>query len=218
MSVEMTSGVVISNVLEEMKFALGPTMVVRRAAVENMGGIGVLGDYCADDYLLGNLVAEQGLKVVIPKHVIVHIVLNRSFTDSIRHQVRWMKSTRFSRPKGHFGTGLTFAMPFGLLGVAAGVLAGHPVWGLCLLGWAVLNRVVMSLASGWAVVRDPNAVKYCWLYPVRDLMGFFFWAASYWGTEIVWRRERYKLGYGGKMTRVSGDGANSRSVAVDNLA
>ena len=28
-----------------------------------------------------------------------------------------MKSTRFSRPKGHFGTALTFSVPFGLLGL-----------------------------------------------------------------------------------------------------
>lgn len=220
MSVEMTSGVVVSNVLEEMKFALGPTMVVRRDAVEKMGGIGVLAEYCADDYLLGNLVAGQGLKVVIPNHVIDHIVLNRSFMDSVRHQVRWMKSTRFSRPKGHFGTALTFAMPFGVLGLVAGFGAGRPVLALSLLGWAVLNRMIMSLASGWGVVHDSNAVKYCWLYPLRDLMGFFFWTASYWGKEIVWRRERYKLSYGGKMVRVCGEGqpATSRSVAVDNLA
>jgi ceramide glucosyltransferase len=220
MSVEMTSGVVVSNVLEEMKFALGPTMVVRREAVEEMGGIGVLADYCADDYLLGNLIAKQGLKVVIPEHVIDHIVLNRSFLDSVRHQVRWMKSTRFSRPKGHFGTALTFAMPFGLLGLVAGLVGGHPMIGAVCFGGAVLNRMIMSLATGWGVVKDPNAVKYCWLYPLRDLMGFFFWGASYWGTEIVWRRERYRLSYGGKMLRVSGarEAAASRSVAVDNLA
>ncbi len=220
MSVEMTSGVVVSNVLEDMKFALGPTMAVRRDAVEKMGGIGVLADYCADDYLLGNLVAKQGLKVLIPEHVIDHIVLNRNFMDSVRHQVRWMKSTRFSRPKGHFGTALTFAMPFGLLGLAGGLAAGRPVLALSLFGWAVLNRLIMSVASGWGVVRDPNAVTHCLLYPLRDLMGFFFWAGSYWGTEIVWRRERYKLSYGGKMVRVSGEGeaSPSRSVAVDNLA
>ena len=67
---------------------------------------------------------------------------------------------------------------------------------------------------------DRSARKTFWLYPLRDLMGFFFWTASYWGKEIVWRRERYKLSYGGKMVRVCGEGqpATSRSVAVDNLA
>ena len=52
----------------------------------------------------------------------------------MKHQVRWMKSTRFSRPKGHFGTALTFSMPFGLLAWAAAAALGHPWWGLALLG------------------------------------------------------------------------------------
>jgi ceramide glucosyltransferase len=220
MSVEMTSGVMVSNVVEEMNFALGPTMAAPREAVEKIGGVAPLADYCADDYLLGNWIAEQGYKVVIPDEVIDHIVLNRSFMASVRHQVRWMKSTRFSRPKGHLGTALTFAMPFGVLGLAAGVAMGNAALGLDLFLWAFANRVILSVATGWGVVRDPNAVKYSWLYPLRDLMGFFFWVASYWGTEVVWRNERYKLSYGGKMTRVAGpdDKAESRPVAVDHLA
>src|SRR4051794_2115334 len=119
MSVEMTAGVLSANTLEGMKFALGPTMIARREALEQMGGIGTLADYCSDDFLLGNLIAEAGWKVILSHHVIDHIVLNRNFKSSILHQVRWMKSTRFSRPKGHFGTVLTFAMPFGIIGFVA---------------------------------------------------------------------------------------------------
>jgi ceramide glucosyltransferase len=111
-------------------------------------------------------------------------------------------------------------MPFGLLGLFAGLALRNPWLGTVLFAYAFLNRIVLSVATGWGVVRDANAVKYCWLYPLRDLMGFFFWAASYWGTEIVWRRDRYKLSYGGKMTRVSkpSDDTSSRTVAVDHLA
>jgi ceramide glucosyltransferase len=200
MSVEMTAGVVVANTLEGMKFALGPTMAGRRDAIEKSGGMGALADYCADDYVLGNSIAELGYRVLISEHVIDHIVLNRSFRDSVLHQVRWMKSTRFSRPKGHFGTVLTFAMPFGLLSLIGGVLMGNPFAGLAIFGAAVLNRIVLSLATGWGVVRDRNSVRYCWLYPLRDLMGFFFWMASYGSSTIVWRGELYRLYYGGKMS------------------
>ena len=57
----------------------------------------------------------------------------------------------------------------------------------------------MALASGWTVVRDRRALGFCWLYPVRDLMGFAFWCASFFGREIVWRDERYRLEHGGRM-------------------
>jgi ceramide glucosyltransferase len=217
MSVEMTAGAVAANTLEGMKFALGPTMVVRREALDEMGGIGTLADYCSDDFLIGNLIAEAGWKVVIPNHVIDHVVLNRDFKSSILHQIRWMKSTRFSRPKGHFGTAFTFAMPFGALGLLAGLALGRPALGAELLGWALVNRIILSVAAGWFVVRDPNAWNCCWLYPLRDLMGFFFWAASYHNSEIVWRGERYRLSFGGKMTRIS-ELHDASTVTVDNLA
>lgn len=218
MSVEMTSGAIVANTLEGMKFALGPTMVGRREAIEQAGGMDALADYCSDDYLLGNWIAERGWTVVLSHHAIDHIVLNRDFKHSVLHQVRWMKSTRFSRPKGHFGTVLTFAMPFGLLGFVAALAASRPTLAAVILGSAILNRMILSIASGWAVVRDPKAVTYCWLYPLRDLMGFFFWAASYFSSEIVWRNQRYRLHYGGKMTPVSTVNESSRPVAVDHLA
>jgi ceramide glucosyltransferase len=202
MSVEMTAGVVVANTLEGMKFALGPTMAGRRDAIEKTGGMGALADYCADDYVLGNSIAGLGYRVLISEHVIDHIVLNRSFRDSVVHQVRWMKSTRFSRPKGHFGTALTFAMPFGLLSLIGGLMMGNTAAGLIVFGAAFLNRIILSLATGWGVVRDRDSVRYCWLYPLRDLMGFVFWLASYRGSTIVWRGERYRLSYGGKMERM----------------
>jgi len=35
------------------------------------------------------------------------------------------------------------------------------------------------------------------LYPLRDLMSLCFWAVSFLGTTIVWRRRRYRLLPGG---------------------
>ena len=85
-----------------MKFALGPTMVVRRDCLDEAGGFRALGPYHADDFMLGNLISASGHRVVLSTHTIEHHVLNSSFLPSVLHQIRWMKSTRFSRPKGTF--------------------------------------------------------------------------------------------------------------------
>src|SRR6202012_742194 len=122
MSIEMSGGVLVADLIEGMKFALGPTMVVRRDSLEAAGGFRALGPYHADDFMLGNMIAAGGHRVVLSTHTIDHHVLNSSFLPSVLHQIRWMKSTRFSRPKGHLGTALTFSMPYGLL--AAGIAIG----------------------------------------------------------------------------------------------
>ncbi len=199
MSVEMTSGVLAANLVEGMQFLLGPTMAVRRAAVGRMGGFAKLGPYCSDDFLLGNWVAALGYKVCLSRHVIDHIVLNLTFLTSMKHQIRWMKSTRFSRPKGHFGTGLTFSVPFGLMACVAAVLLHHRSLGEELLLYAVLSRMALALIVAGNVVRERALLRTTLLYPIRDLMGFFFWAASYTSGKILWRGHLYRLGEHGLM-------------------
>lgn len=199
MSVEMTSGVLAANLIEGMQFLLGPTMAVRRAAVERMGGFAKLGPYCSDDFLLGNWVAALGYKVVLSRHVIDHIVLNITFLTSMKHQIRWMKSTRFSRPKGHFGTGLTFSVPYGLTGGAAALLLHHPLLAWVVALYAIVSRMVLAGLVAGSVVHDRSLARTVLLYPLRDLMGFIFWAASYTSGKILWRGQQYRLGEHGLM-------------------
>lgn len=202
MSVELTSGVLVANMLEGMKFALGPTMATRRDVLDSIGGIAALGHYCADDYMLGNLADRLGKRVVLSNHVIGHVAMNTSVSASLVHQVRWMRSTRFSRNAGHVGTGLTYAMPFGLLGLAAGLLSHNWQLGAALFACAYMNRIIQAFAVGWSVVRDRECLSLFWLYPLRDFLGFIVWCSSFAGSEIVWRSERYRLVADGKMVRV----------------
>ena len=199
MSVEMTAGVLTASLLEGMKFALGPTMAVRRRCVRRMGGFGVLGPYCSDDFILGANVAAQGSTVVLSHHVIDHIILNHSFAASLQHQTRWMKSTRFSRPLGHLGTALTFGTPFGILACWAACALHQPVFGLDALGYALLQRMILGALMAAFAVEERHVFRTALLYPFRDLLGFLCWAASYAGSTILWRGRRYRLSRGGLM-------------------
>jgi ceramide glucosyltransferase len=199
MSVEMTSGVLAARAMEGMQFTLGPTMAFRRETIREMGGFRVTADYCADDFILGHETWRLGQEVVLSHHAIDHVVINTSAGASLKHQVRWMKSTRFSRPKGHFGTALTFSAPFGLLGLGAGVALHQFGLGIALFAWALATRFVLSLVVGRGVVADRSWFGLLILYPVRDLMGFFFWAASYFSSTILWRGRVFQVLPGGKM-------------------
>jgi ceramide glucosyltransferase len=221
MSVEMTAGVVVADMLEGLKFALGPTMAIRRDVLEEIGGFAAVADYHSDDFVLGQLVYEAGKQVVLSHYVVDHLAPHQRCVASFQRQVRWMKSTRFSRPKGHIGSGLTFAMPFGLLGLLAGAAMHNPLLGVALFLYATLNRMLEALLAGWGVVHDALALRYFWLYPARDLLGFFVWCASFLGTTILWRGECYQLQVGGKIVRQGTPqqpAPASETVAVDELA
>ena len=195
----MTSGVLAARAFEGMKFVLGPTMAFRRETIHRIGGFKVTADYCSDDFVLGNQTSKLGETVVLSHHAIDHMVINSSFWSSMKHQVRWMKSTRFSRPAGHFGTALTFGLPFGLLSLAGAAMLGHRGFGLALLGWALAVRWALAIAVGRMVVGDQSWFGLLVLYPVRDLMGICFWSASYFGRRILWRGKIFELLPGGKM-------------------
>jgi ceramide glucosyltransferase len=199
MSVEMTAGVLVARSVEGMQFALGPTMAFRRETIARMGGFRVTADLCSDDFVLGNETWKLGETVILSHHAIDHIVLNVHFIASLKHQTRWMKSTRFSRPRGHFGTALTFAVPYGLLAWSAFAALHHPWWGLALFLWSIATRLALSIAVGRGVVRDSSWFSLLALYPIRDLMGFGFWAASYSSRRILWRGRVYELLAGGRM-------------------
>jgi ceramide glucosyltransferase len=199
MSVEMTAGVLVANLLEGMKFGLGPTIVVRKDSLASIGGYPALKDYIAYDFAIGNLIAELGYRVVLSAHTIDHVVNQKSFGRMWQNQLRWAQTTRYSRPKGHFGSGLIFAMPYGLLGFLAAGWLGHWGIGALFLGVAVLNRLAEAWLVGWTVVRDPEILRASWLYPLRDLLGFGVWFASYLNLRYVWRDSRFEL----KGTRIA---------------
>ena len=192
MSVEMTAGVTVANLLEGMKFGLGPTIAVKKEAVRSIGGYEVLGDYFANDFMIGNLINRAGYRVELSRNIIDHVV-NQNLQKMWDNQLRWAKSTRYSRPWGHLGSGLIFATPYGLLGLLAASLLGRPLLGLVLIAVAILNRLAESWLVGWTVVRDPAVLKKPWLSPLRDLLGFIVWVASYTGARTVWRDHRYEL-------------------------
>jgi ceramide glucosyltransferase len=199
MSVEMTAGVVTANLLEGMKFGLGPTIAVRRDALEKIGGYTVVGEYFANDFVIGNLIEKAGYRVVLSGHIIDHVISPLTFKCVWEHQLRWARSTRWSRPWGHLGTGFVFAIPYGILGFVTAAWLGHVWVGVALLAIAIANRVVESLVVGWGVTRDPRAKDAISLYPIRDLLGFFVWCASYVGQRTVWRNIRYELASEGRI-------------------
>jgi ceramide glucosyltransferase len=197
-SVEMTSGVLVADMLEGTKFALGATMAVRKQSFQQVGGFEELGQFYADDFVLGNRLAAQGTGVLLASHVIRLMVQDTPFALSFRNQLRWMQSTRRSRPWGHLGTGLTFAMPFGLLGLLWGLLSGHALLGVVWLAAMVLNRWLQA-GTVLRVMGDEGWVRGMVIYPLRDLLGSVLWLGSYGGERFYYRGKIYRLKHGGRV-------------------
>jgi len=72
--------------------------------------------------------------------------------------------------------------------------------GLFALAW--LNRTLLAVTVGWGVLRDHRSLWLCWLYPLRDLLGFCTWVGSFTGNKFLWRGEPYQFGEEGRISPV----------------
>jgi len=184
LNTDFIAGILVARMLEGMKFAVGPTIAARRSVVQSIGGFDRLKDYLAEDFVLGKFVAEAGHGVGLSSYVIEHHIGSADLRHNVAHRLRWMRSTRRSRPAGYLGQ--LFMMPFPL---ALLLCAWDPRWWPVAL-LALFLRMIAAFVMSARVLR----VRLSWLLlPVEDVTGFFFWLAGFFGNTVTWRGRRYRL-------------------------
>ena len=187
LNTQFLGGVLVARMLEGMKFALGPTIAVRRAVLEDVGGFDSLKDFLAEDFVMGNRAAAKGHGVILSSYVIGHYIGGHDLRGNLHHRLRWCRSTRRSRPAGYFGELFTMPLPLALL-----MLAVAPSW------WPLpVVSIALRAASAWAcagwVLHDRLTARLWWMLPLQDVLAFLFWIAGFFGNTILWRGHRYRL-------------------------
>jgi ceramide glucosyltransferase len=166
---EFAPSVLVARLLSNSGFALGSTMAFRASGLKAIGGFAAIREYLADDYQLG---ARMG-RVALADVVVETNLGAGSWSDVWKHQIRWSRTIRVSRPAGYFGyvmTQLTFWCLFA-------------PWKFALAG------IVFRLLTA-SFYTSPQLLL---LVPFRDLFGFAVWAAGIGGNTVEWRGTTYQL-------------------------
>jgi ceramide glucosyltransferase len=194
MNTDFWGGALVARMLEGMRFAVGPTIIARRAVLSAIGGFARLKDYLAEDFVLGKFAAEAGHGVILSSYVIEHHIGNATFGENVAHRLRWARSTRRSRPAGYIGQLFTMPLPLAVL-----VCALSPGW------WPVLPlALIVRGAAAYSISERVLRGKLNWLLlPIEDVMGFCFWLAGFFGNTISWRGRHYRLYGDGRFELIS---------------
>jgi ceramide glucosyltransferase len=185
-----------ARLLKGIAFAFGSTIVLRKNLLERIGGFPAVADYLADDFLLGQAAAKAGYEVVLSDCVVDHHSGAVTFGEMLKHQLRWSQAKRLSRPWGYRGLILTYGTATSLLALIAWDFSGF-AWGL--FATALLARFLPVFVVGVFGLNDSALARYCWLVPVRDLITFCVWVASFFADEVQWRGVNFKVLHGGKL-------------------
>ena len=190
MSIEMTAGVMVANMLEGMQFALGPTMAVRSACVQEIGGFRCWANIAPTIFFSAIWWRRRGIASSFRIMPIDHIVLNTGFVALHAHQVRWSKSTRFSRPKGHSAPRSPSACRSACWRSRRALRCiGHRCAALS-LAWAIVTRMLLAAMVGAGVVRERSArrARMLLLSPARS-HGLLLLGRELWQQHIPVRGE-----------------------------
>jgi ceramide glucosyltransferase len=187
---EFAPSVLVARLLSSTGFALGSTMAFRRRELEAIGGFRAIRDYLADDYQLGARIAALGKRVAMADTIVETNLGAGTWNDVWKHQVRWSRTIRISRPAGYLGYLVTQATIWCL----AAALFGYP--GIALAGLTVR---LAAAAAAMRVLKLKTLPKLL-AVPARDFFGFAVWCAGLFGDTVEWRGTRFRLLPDGRIT------------------
>jgi ceramide glucosyltransferase len=189
MGVTFLPSAIIAWQLMDLKFALGATMVLRRADLNRMGGFAAVADHLADDYEIGSRIGALGLNVCLSTYVVSSMLGATSFRDQWDREIRWSRCNRVSQPAGYAGMVITYSTPMAVAFLALDHFA--PLGWLMVAGSMLVRWLVARLIAGQT--GDTAARRFLVLLPVRDMLSFVVWIAGGFGRQVVWRGETFEV-------------------------
>lgn len=169
---------------------VGKSILMSRAALDTIGGLAAVGDYLAEDYLLGLTVRKEGFRVVLSAHTIDTAEKSRSAGAAWGRHRRW--SMMRSRLAGPAYAAELLANPLPWFAGAVAYSADRPE---LVVAAAVL--LALRYIAEAASERDGGhrlGSKDFLLLPLRDLLLVgLFWSGLL-GRRTSWRGRSVEVG------------------------
>lgn len=193
-SLDFIPSVLIAKALDgKLKFALGPTIAMRRSILRQLGELDCVMNSIGIDFHLGRLTAELGYRVQLSTYILENDCGQESPYQVFQRELRWFRTIRWTRGTDYYGLLFTHGTVYSLLLL---LVTGFQPWaiGVWATAWSVRFLQGFCLLSA---LKLPHLKRWLWLLPLRDAMSFWVWLRGCYGREIFWR---------GRWLKVSGKG------------
>ena len=176
-------------------FAFGVTIAMSRRVLCRIGGFMAIVNQLADDYRLGELTRNLGLRTVLSDVVVETFVAESSLAELVRHEVRWLRTIRAVRPVGYLLAFITFGVPVAALGA---LLSGGAPFTLALLALTALARTALH----FRMRSDQHPTRQLLVLPFRDLLSVALWNWGFVTRSVHWRDALYLVNRDGSVLPV----------------
>jgi ceramide glucosyltransferase len=157
----------------------GAAIAVTRQVLDKIGGFAGMASVVSSDYSLGEEVRRLGLAIRLAPMVVSTIVAEPSLDVLYRHEVRWMRAIRATRPLDH------------ALWICSSALVPLIALSLAWPSWVALgalgSHLILRLLIHWTLQRnlahrafEPQMIM------LREIANFVLWAGSFMGRRVHW--------------------------------
>jgi ceramide glucosyltransferase len=172
-------------------------MATRREILQEIGGFEAFQECLADDYHLGNRIARTGRRIDLLPTVVECRSAPAGWAAVWRHQLRWARTIRVTRPLPYFLSILSNATLWPL----AWVIARPGVVSLTFWAVTALVRCAMAFDLQNRLARARVSPAQGCLAPLKDLLHGGIWIAAHLGNRIEWRGEKLRLRRDGTLVK-----------------
>lgn len=196
LAANVTPAVVLST-WARMPICVGKSMALRRSTLARIGGIGTVGDYLAEDYVLGRKVVEAGLRAIVSFRSIENRNVSATVPRTFARHARWTKLRRAIHAP-------VFAIepassPI-VIATLATLLAPSQTTAAA-LGISALVQTILALLAVRASRGTWLAPRYAVLELFRAYMLFGCWLAAWASRSVLWRGNRLAIGRDTRLLR-----------------
>ena len=195
-----TPGICLAYRCAGIPCIIGKALLFRRSELEALGGLALVKDLLADDFVLGEAYMNAGKRVVLSRLVVDNINVHAPVRRFVSRHARWLKMRVVIHTIGFIADLLSNASFFALL--AAALSGGEPSLVALYLGVALYKGVKDARMIG-KLRGEPLPLRYALALPLRDLILPGVWLHALFSRTTEWRGERFRLGRGSKLTPLS---------------
>lgn len=172
----------LAHAFGSTRFAFGSTIALRRDTLQAIGGFDSLRNTLADDFWLGELSRQLGLRTELSTLVVGTEVSEATLRSLWIHELRWLRTIRAISPAGFAFSFICFTWPMLLLALCLSPTL--PVLYVALLGGAAR---ILRYRAPWRSTARSSPWLDIWLTPFRDALLLVEWVGALIRWRVEWR-------------------------------
>lgn len=193
---EYLPGIIAGAKLQGLAWTIGCSVLIRRTALDALGGFDRLKDSLGEDCRLGKLMVAQGYKIVLSPYLVEHRLNPEHFLNFLRRKIRWNKGIFSCYPFAYLACIFTYG---GLMSALLLCMTAFSM-GACSLFFLMWSlRFFLAWYVGAKHLGDLSLKSLFFLVPLYDLIGFFLWIFSLLQNKVYWRGHYFKIKKNGQL-------------------